>query len=146
MKRLLIKLISRIFLFPAWFMPFSKLRVFFHRLRGVKIGKGTDIGYFVIIDHNYPDMVSIGKGCGIACKTTILAHDEVFTYIDKKYKQRLAPVKIGNNCCAGTGSVFLPGSEIGDQSIAGANAVVTKRFPKKVVIAGIPAKIIKTIK
>ena len=39
----------------------------------------------------------------------------------------------------------MPGVTIGDNVIIGANAVVTHSFLKNVVIAGVPAKIIKTL-
>ena len=39
----------------------------------------------------------------------------------------------------------MPGVTIGDNVIIGANAVVTHSFPKNVVIAGVPAKNIKTL-
>lgn len=39
----------------------------------------------------------------------------------------------------------MTGVTIGDNVIIGANAVVTHSFPKNVVIAGVPAKIIKTL-
>lgn len=53
------------------------------------------------------------------------------------------PVKIGSNVWIGDNVCILPGVSIGDNVIVGANAVVTKSFPKNVVIAGVPAKIIK---
>lgn len=55
------------------------------------------------------------------------------------------PVIIGNNVWVGYGAVIMPGVEIGDNCIIGANAVVTKSFPENCVIAGVPAKIIKKI-
>jgi len=38
--------------------------------------------------------------------------------------------------------VFLDGAELGDGCVVGANAVITKKFPDNVVVAGIPAKVI----
>lgn len=55
------------------------------------------------------------------------------------------PVCIGNNVWIGEGVCIMPGVTIGDNVIIGANAVVTHSFPKNVVIAGVLAKIIKTL-
>ena len=37
----------------------------------------------------------------------------------------------------------MDGAELGDGCVVGANSVVTKKFPSNVVIAGVPARIIK---
>jgi acetyltransferase-like isoleucine patch superfamily enzyme len=57
-------------------------------------------------------------------------------------KQLLAlPIIIGKYCLLGFGSTIMPGVELGDYTIVGANAVVTKSFPEGyVVLAGAPAK------
>ena len=56
------------------------------------------------------------------------------------------PVWIGNYCWLGAGSTILPGVELGDFTIVGAGAVVTKSFPDGfVVIGGNPAKVIRNI-
>jgi acetyltransferase-like isoleucine patch superfamily enzyme len=39
----------------------------------------------------------------------------------------------------------MPGVSLGDHCIVGTNAVVTKSFPAGSVLAGVPAKLIKTI-
>lgn len=52
-------------------------------------------------------------------------------------------ITIGNNCWIGSNVVFLDGSSIGNGCIVAACAVVNKKFPDNVVIAGIPAIIIK---
>lgn len=57
----------------------------------------------------------------------------------------LASVKIGNNCWLGHGVVILPGISLGDNITVGANSVVTKSFPDNVVLAGVPAVIIKSL-
>ncbi|WP_330162693.1 hypothetical protein [Streptococcus pneumoniae] len=43
----------------------------------------------------------------------------------------------------GAGSVFLDGSSIGSGCVVAANSVITKNFPDNVIVAGVPAKIIK---
>lgn len=55
------------------------------------------------------------------------------------------PVIIEDNVWLGEGVVVLPGVTIGENSIIGANAVVTKSVPKNSVVAGNPARIIREI-
>lgn len=52
-------------------------------------------------------------------------------------------IKIGNGCWIGAKTTILDGTEIGDGCVIAAGAVVSGKFPKNVVIGGIPAKIIK---
>jgi len=54
-----------------------------------------------------------------------------------------APVKIKNNVWLGDGVCVLPGVTIGENSIIGANAVVTSNIPANSIAVGIPAKVIK---
>ena len=54
-------------------------------------------------------------------------------------------VKLENNVWIGEGVAIMPGVTIGENSIIGTNAVVTKDIPKNSVAAGIPAKVIKTL-
>lgn len=78
---------------------------------------------------------------------TILAHNVCIQtanhdlYNLNNYNKK--SVKIGRSCWLGNGSIILPGVTIGNNVTVGANAVVTKSFPDNVVIAGVPAKIIK---
>ena len=56
----------------------------------------------------------------------------------------LSPVKIGKYCWIGAGAKIMPGVVLGDWSVVGAGAVVTKSFPEGFcVIGGVPAKNIK---
>lgn len=55
------------------------------------------------------------------------------------------PIKIGHNVWIGGGAIICPGVTIGDNSVIGAGAVVTKDIPDNVVAAGNPCKVIKQI-
>jgi len=54
-------------------------------------------------------------------------------------------VKIGNRCWIGAKAVILKDVELGDYCVVGAGAVVTKSFPVGSVVAGVPAKLIRTL-
>lgn len=56
------------------------------------------------------------------------------------------PVYIGENCFIGCNALILKGSRIGDGCTVGAGAIVSGEFPANSVIAGNPARVIKTLK
>lgn len=56
------------------------------------------------------------------------------------------PIIIGKHCWIGMGAIILPEVELGDFTIVGAGAIVTKSFPEgRCVIAGNPAKKLKDL-
>ena len=65
---------------------------------------------------------------------------------DIKEKIKAMEITIGKNCFIGCNSIILKGSKIGNGSIVGAGSVVSGSFPNNSVIAGNPAKVIKTLK
>lgn len=54
---------------------------------------------------------------------------------------------IGARCLIGMGSTLLNGCEIGEESIVGANSLVTqgKKFPPRSLIVGSPAKVVRAV-
>lgn len=54
------------------------------------------------------------------------------------------PVRIGRNVWLGEHVCVLPGVTIGDGAIVGANAVVNRDVPPHTIVAGNPARIIRT--
>jgi serine O-acetyltransferase len=96
-----------------------------------KIAKGSRFGYggIGVVIHK---RAKIGANCSIGTGITIggkSPHYEV-------------PI-IGNNVYISTGSKILGPIKIGDNVIIGANAVVINNVPDNVIVAGVPAKIIR---
>jgi maltose O-acetyltransferase len=56
------------------------------------------------------------------------------------------PVTIGNNVWIGGMAVICPGVTIGDDSVIGAGAVVTKDVPAGVVAVGNPARVVRSVR
>ena len=54
------------------------------------------------------------------------------------------PVVIGNHVWLGENSMILKGVSIGDGSVVAAGSVVTKNVPENTIVAGNPAKVIKS--
>jgi acetyltransferase-like isoleucine patch superfamily enzyme len=62
-----------------------------------------------------------------------------------KYQKmfRIAPIVVKQGCWIGQNVVILPGVTIGEQTIIGANSVVTKSLPDRCIAVGAPARVIK---
>ena len=54
-----------------------------------------------------------------------------------------ASVSIGSGSWLGANVVILPGTELGEHTTVAAGAVVSGTFPPRVVLAGVPARIVK---
>jgi maltose O-acetyltransferase len=54
-----------------------------------------------------------------------------------------APITIGNNVWLGGGVIVCPGVAIGDNTVVGAGAVVTRDLPPNVVAVGNPARVVR---
>ncbi|MCR5592150.1 MAG: acyltransferase [Saccharofermentans sp.] len=88
--------------------------------------------------------IVIGKGTWIARNVGIITSNH-----DLKNPNEHQPGKdviIGDCCWIGMNSIILPGVVLGDHTVVGAGAVVTKSFPDgHCVIAGNPAKLVRLI-
>ena len=56
-----------------------------------------------------------------------------------------APITIQDGVWIGAGAIVTPGVTIGENSVVGAGAVVTKDVPPNVVVAGVPAKVLREL-
>ncbi len=108
---------------------------------GNNCGLGTDCFYGCAGGIEIGDDVIVGN--------YVTMHSENHNYSDENIPIRLQGVnhkgiKIGNNCWIGAKATILDGTIIGDGCIVAAGAVVTGKFPDNSIIAGVPAKIIKS--
>jgi maltose O-acetyltransferase len=110
----------------------------------LKVGKNFYANHgCTILDCN---SVKIGDGCLLGPHVCITAATHPLPVGPRKNGDELAfPITIGNNVWISANATICPGVTIGDNVVVGAGAVVTKSFPSNVVIAGVPAKIIRQI-
>ena len=105
---------------------------------------GIDIPDTVILGRNF----QVFHGQGLVIHKDVLIGDNVTvrhnTTIGVKNDGGMPPV-IGDNVNIGANSVIIGSIKIGDNSIIAAGSVVVKDVPKKSVVAGNPARVIKMI-
>jgi UDP-2-acetamido-3-amino-2,3-dideoxy-glucuronate N-acetyltransferase len=131
---------------------------------GCTIGDGSKIGAFVEIQKN----AAIGKNCKISSHTFIcegvsiednvfIGHGVMFT--NDKYPRatnadgsqqteadwEVVPTVVKKGASIGSGAVIIAGVVIGENAIVGAGAVVTKDVPPETIVAGVPAKKLRSI-
>ena len=88
--------------------------------------------------------ITIGDG-------SLIGHNVVLATLnhglspDERHDLFPAPIHIGKNVWLGANVTVLPGVTIGDNDVIAAGAVVTKDVPADAVMAGVPAKEIRTI-
>ena len=92
--------------------------------------------------------LKIGEDCMFSSEIKIWCTDghAIIDKVSKKSLNQLTqPLEIGNHCWIGQGARLLKNTKILENSVVGSGSVVTKSFDVgNVVIAGNPAKIIKT--
>ncbi len=132
---------SSLLLLPAWFAPHKSLRVFFHRMRGVDVGRNVEIGYFCILGNVHPQMVHIADRAVVAAKTVVLEHDNSYFY-SRGGDVLFGDVTIGRRAFIGIGALVMPGICIGEGAIVGAMSLVKNDIPPGAVAVGIPARIL----
>jgi len=136
----------------------------FINLYGCEIGDHTKIGAFVEIQKN----ARVGSNCKVSSHTFICEgvtiEDEVFighgvVFINDSYPRATAPNgqlrteadwKVESTCVQrgasiGSGATIMSNVTIGCNSIVGAGSVVTRDVPCNSIVAGNPAKVLRTI-
>lgn len=106
---------------------------------GVVLGRGSH----VIADTR----VTIGSDtyCGpyVYITSTNHSYDDPHEPVGKQWP-RTEPVEIGPGCWLGTGAVILPGARLGRNVVVAAGAVVRGEVPDHSVVAGAPARVVRS--
>jgi acetyltransferase-like isoleucine patch superfamily enzyme len=116
-------------------------RIYYYKIKGLDIHHTVILERKLNMDRLYLQGIHIGANTLIASHVTIMSHDHC-KRVDGQ--PLLSDVYIGKNCFIAVGSTIMPGVRIGDEVIVGACSVVTKDVPSNTIVAGNPAKVIKT--
>lgn len=125
----------------SWIGHGSKIRV--HEGE-VSIGSKSVMGQECTISAY--QHVSIGRECIIADRVMLIDFDHGVVEVERPIRLQgiyKRDVKVGSNVWIGYGACILRGVSVGDNSIVGTSAVVTKDVPDNGVVGGVPAKLIR---
>jgi acetyltransferase-like isoleucine patch superfamily enzyme len=141
------------------------VRIFsFTNLYGCEIGDDVKIGTFVEIQKG----AKVGHRCKISSHTFIcegvtleddvfIGHNVVFTndlypratnaggQLQTEADWKCIPTLVKRGASIGSGAVLLCGITVGENAMIGAGSVVTKDVPSDTIVAGNPARIIKSL-
>lgn len=111
----------------------------------VEIGSGSNIGRSSWISND----TVFGENVMTGPEIVILSYNhgtetDGTPFNQQGYTSR-SPVIVGNNVWIGTRAILLPGAMVGSNAVIGAGAVVTKDVPPFSVVAGNPARIVKSL-
>jgi acetyltransferase-like isoleucine patch superfamily enzyme len=126
----------------SFFCPLNKLRIKFHRCRGVIIGKNVYIGMQCSIDNAYPEYIYIEDNASLTGECLLIAHSNPYSHFQNVTPAWVSPVIIKAGAWICVRAVILPGVTIGENSIVSAGSVVDSDVPPRSIVAGNPAKIL----
>jgi acetyltransferase-like isoleucine patch superfamily enzyme len=110
----------------------------------VEVGDKTVLGQECTISAY--QRVRIGEQCVIADRAMFIDFDHGAAEVERPiriqgiYKRDTV---VGSNVWVGYGACVLRGVRVGDNSVIGTNAVVTKDVPANAVVGGVPAKVLR---
>ena len=110
----------------------------------ISVGEGS----FVNFDCVFLDLapIRIGRHTLIGPKVQLLTALHPFDTAQRRAGLEAGrPITVGDDCWLGGGVIVCPGVEIGDRSVIGAGAVVTRDIPADSVAVGNPARVIRTL-
>ncbi len=93
-----------------------------------------------------PWLITLGDNVYITSGVRFITHDGGTLILRKEIPdlEITKPIKVGDDVYFGLNCMVMPGIKIGNRCIIAAGSVVTKDIPDNSVVAGVPAKIIKS--
>lgn len=116
----------------------------------VDYGENIHIGARTFVNYNLTALdvarITIGEDCQIGPNVQLLTPTHPIDPQPRRDKLEAAePIVLEDNVWLGGGVIVCPGVTIGENSVIGAGAVVTKDIPANVVAVGNPARVIRSI-
>lgn len=126
-----------------FYNPYTIAKYF--RKKGAIVGEGNRILTRNLSSEPY--LIRIGNNCTISYEVSFLTHDGGCGLFRKEVPELnvFGTIDIKDNCFIGHRAILMPNIIIGPNSIVGAGAVVTRDVPPGVIVAGNPARVIKSI-
>ncbi|MFZ4801191.1 MAG: acyltransferase [Chlorobium sp.] len=133
----------------------TRVWAFTHILPGARVGAECNICDHVFIENDVVIGDRVTVKCGVQLWDGVRIEDDVFigpnaTFTNdlfprskQAFKLQITTVKEGAS--VGANATILAGITIGRHALIGAGAVVTRDVPENVVVAGNPARIIRTL-
>ncbi|MBA2072921.1 hypothetical protein B1L08_00910 [Aeromonas veronii] len=111
----------------------------------VEIGSNLSVTSSLYIRVVEKTGVKIGDDCLIATGVTIRTNDghPIYDTISGERINKSQDITIGNHVWLGDEATILKGVNIGDGSIVAMRSIVTKSVESKVIVAGIPARVVR---
>lgn len=130
-------------------MPYNKWRVRSLRRIGYQIGEDVYFPSDLTVALNFVyhrGNLTIGNRVSIAAGVIIiLSSHSNYSEVSKQVSSRSETVVIGDDVWIGAGSIIMNGVTIGNGAVIGCGSVVTSDVAPNTVVAGNPAKVIRTI-
>ena len=124
------------------------LRLWMYRAMGIHIGQHVFIGLDTYLDCQFPELIQIEDDVTISFRVMVIVHDDA-RRMDRVEAGAghgtVAPVRLRKGCYLGAGCTVLPGVTVGEGAVVAAGAVVTRDVAPHTVVAGVPARILKTL-
>jgi len=114
--------------------------------KGLKIGNNSSVGQFT--EFGAAGGIEIGNDVIMGSYVSFHSENHNFSDTSKLIREQGVTskgIKIGNNVWVGAKVTFLDGCSVGNNSVVAAGAVVNGIYPDNSIIAGIPAKVLKSI-
>ena len=114
----------------------------------INLGIFTRIGKNVFINHDcsFLDIggITIEDEVLIGPKVSIITEDHPLNPAERK-ALTVKPVVIKRNAWIGAGAIILSGVTVGENAVVAAGTVINKDVPANTLVAGVPAKVIRTV-